>query len=59
MVEITKSLSNELAPIFHRCQFCFELDTLVVVEMDVFTYEEARLLIGARLCTINTLSFQN
>ena len=41
-----KKLSNELTSHFEWCQFCFELDTFVVVEVDVFIYEEARLLIG-------------
>ena len=57
--ETTKSLSNELAPKFHRRQFCFELDTLIVVEVDVITYEEARLLIGARFRPINAFCFQD
>ena len=30
-----KFLSNILAPKFHRCQFCFSLDTLVVIEIDI------------------------
>ena len=51
--------SDELAPIFHRCQFCFESDTLVVAEVDVFTYEEASLLIGARFRAVDALCFQN
>ena len=49
--------SNELASVFHRCQFCFELDALVVVEVDVFTYEQACLLIGTRPRRIDTLCF--
>jgi len=35
------------------------LDALVVVEMDVFTYEEARLLIGLKFYSVNTLCFEN
>ena len=51
--------SNELASVFHRCQFCFELDTLEVVKVNIFTYEEARLLIGARPRPVDTLCFQD
>ena len=43
---IYKKLSNELASEFHRSQFCFELNTGIVVEVDVCSYEEARLLIA-------------
>lgn len=39
-------LSNELTSHFKGSQFCFKLDTFVIVKVDVFTYEEARLLIG-------------
>ena len=31
----------------------------MIVEMDVFTYEEARLLIGTDFCAIDTLGFEN
>ncbi len=31
----------------------------MIVEMDVFTYEEASLLIGLKFCAINTLGFKN
>ena len=50
-------LSNELTSLFERCQFCFKLDALMVVEMDVFTYEEASLLMGLKFRTVNTLGF--
>lgn len=31
----------------------------MIVEMDVFTYEEARLLIGLKFHTVDTLSFED
>ena len=31
----------------------------MIVEVDVFTYEEARLLIGFEFGSVNTLSFEN
>ena len=34
-------LSNILAPFFKRSQFCFSLDSFIVVKAYVFTYEEA------------------
>ena len=37
----------------------FELNTFIVVEVYVCTYEEARLLIGADFRAVNTLSFEN
>ena len=46
-------------PKFHRRQFCFELDSLIVVKVYVITYEEASLLIGARLRPIYALCFEN
>ena len=53
------NLSNELASLFKRCQFCLELDSLAVVKVDVFTYEETSLLIGCNFLPINTLGFEN
>ena len=38
MAELAELLSYELASVFHRCQFCFELDALVVVEVDIIIY---------------------
>ena len=35
------------------------MDTFVIVELYVFTYEEARLLIGFEFVAINTLGFEN
>ena len=40
------------------CQFCFELNTIVVVELHVCIYEEVSLLIGADFDVVNTLSFE-
>ena len=31
--------SNELTSLFEWCQFCFELDTFVVVEVDISLYD--------------------
>ena len=35
----------------------FKLYSLIVVEMYVFTYEEASLPIGLKFCSVNTLGF--
>lgn len=53
-----KILSNILTSFFNRSQFCFKLNPLVVVEMDVLTYEEASLLIGLEFSSINTFCFE-
>ena len=53
------NLSNILTSLFKRSQFCFKLYSFIVVEMDVFTYEEARLLIGLKFCALNALCFEN
>ena len=52
-------LSNELTSHFEWCQFCFELDTSVITELYICTYEEARLLIGVDFCAINTFGFED
>ena len=54
-----KKLSNELTSLFVWCQFCFELNTFVVVEANIFAYEEARLLIGFEFGAVDTLCFEN
>ena len=33
-------LSNERIPLFKRSPFCFRLHTVIVVEVDVFGYDE-------------------
>ena len=53
------NLSNILTSFFKRSQFCFKLDTLVVVEINVLTYEEASLLICLQFHPIDALRFQN
>ena len=52
-------VSVTIASLFKWCQFCFELNTFIVVELDVGTYEEARLLIGADFGAVDTLGFKN
>ena len=37
----------------------FKLYSLIVVEMYVFTYEEASLLIVLKFCSVNTLGFEH
>lgn len=51
--------SNELAPKFQRCQFCFGLDTLVVIEIDVIINELPGLLKGSNLRPVDTFRFEN
>lgn len=59
MVGNIKFSGNILTSFFGRSQFCFELDSFVVVEADVFAYEEPRLLIGLELGSVNALCFEN
>ena len=51
--------SNELAPQLQRCQFCFSLNTVVIVVIDIFPYEQASLLISFEFNPMNTLGFEN
>ena len=52
-------LGDELTSLFERCQFCFELNTFVIVELYIRTYEEARLLIGANFGAVDTFGFED
>ena len=36
----------KLTSFFIRCQFCFELDTFIIVKVNVFIKEEASLVLG-------------
>lgn len=49
-------LSNILAPKFHRCQFCFSLDTLVVVEIDIIVNQFSSILESLSFHSMYTLS---
>lgn len=49
-------LSNILAPKFHRCQFCFSLDTLVVVEIDIIVNQFSSILESLNFHSMYTLS---
>ena len=51
--------SDELAPQFQRCQFCFCLDALVIVEEDVVIDERASILKGWNLHTVDAFCFKN
>ena len=51
--------SNELAPQFQRCQFCFGLNALVVVEEDVVVNERASFFKGGNLLAVDTFCFEN
>ena len=54
-----KILSNKLISFFKRSQFCFSLDTVVVVEVDVFRYDEASLIISGKFNSVDTFGFEN
>ena len=54
-----KILSNILTSFFKRSQFCFKLDAMMIVKVNILIYEEASLLIGLKLCAINALGFEN
>jgi len=41
-----QKLSSKLISFFKRSQFYFRLNTVIMVKVDVFTYEKASLLIG-------------
>ena len=49
-------LSNILAPKFHRCLFCFSLDTLVVVEIDIIVNQFSSILESLNFHSMYTLS---
>ena len=51
-------LSNILTSLFQGSQFCFKLYSFMVIEMDVFAYEEASLLIGLKFYSVNAFSFE-
>lgn len=51
-------LSNELISLFKRSQFCFCLNTVIIVEVDVFGYDEASLLISGKFYSVDTLDFE-
>ena len=53
------NLSNEPTSLFEWSQFCFELNTLIIVEVYVRSYEEARLLIAAYFGAVDTLGFED
>ena len=52
-------LSNILAPKFHRCQFCFSLDTLVVVEIDIIVNQFSSILESLYLNSVYALRFED
>lgn len=54
-----KILSNILTSFFKRSQFCFSLNTVVVVEVDVFGYDEASLVISGKFNSVDTFRFEN
>ena len=51
--------SNILTSFFKRSQFCFKLNSFVVVKVNVFAYEDASILISFKLSSVNTFSFKN
>ncbi len=59
MVGAIKISNNILTSFFDRSQFCFNLNPLVVVEVNVFSYEETCILIGLELRFVNALCFEN
>ena len=48
----------KLTSFFIRCQFCFQLNALVIVEVNVLIKEEARLLLGGRFVVVKPLGFE-
>ena len=51
--------SNELAPQLQRCQFCFGLNALMVIEEDVVANERASVLKGGNLLSVDAFCFEN
>ena len=51
--------SNRLTSLFERRQFCFELNPLVVVEIDKVVNEATGSLEGSDLRAMDTLRFEN
>ena len=52
-------LNDLLAPQLKRCQFCFGLNTLVVIEEDVLVNESPRILKCSNLLTVDAFRFEN
>ena len=53
-----KILSNKLISFFKRSQFCFSLNTIIVVEVNVFCYDEASLIIAGKFYSVDTFCFE-
>ena len=53
-----KILSNKLISFFKRSQFCFCLNTVIIVEVDVFGYDEASLIISGKFNSVNAFRFE-
>ena len=50
---------TELTSFFKRCQFCFELNALVIVKMNVLINEGASFVKRRKFMAIDTLYFQD
>ena len=56
IIEPNKILSNILAPKFHRRQFCFRLNALVVIEEDIVINDPSCFSKSLYLNPVNALS---
>ncbi len=48
-----------MTSLFEWCQFCFKLNTFVVVELYVCTYKEASFLISFEFGAVDALGFED
>ena len=51
--------SNELAPQLSRCQFCFSLNALVVVEENIVVNKRASFFKGSNFLPVDAFCFEN
>ena len=54
-----KNSSNELTSLFEGSQFCFKLNTLVIVEIDVSVDEKTSFIKSLKFYAVNTFGFEN
>ena len=54
-----KNSSKELTSQFKRSQFCFKLNSLMVVKIDVSINEKTSFLKSLKFYAVNTFSFEN
>ena len=54
-----KNSSKELTSLFEGSQFCFKLNTLMIVEIDVSVDEKTSFIKSLKFYTVNAFCFEN